>query len=196
MVNYSAIARSQREAINGHRSKLLWLTGLSGAGKSTLAYAVETRLWEIGCRTYVIDGDNVRNGLCCDLAFSAPDRGENIRRTGEVAKLFLEAGIIVLAAFISPFKKDRDWVRRLVGDEDFIEIYCDSNLELCEGRDVKGNYAKARQGEIAEFTGISSPYEPPENPDLYLKTGETSVFECVEEIIRFLKGCSPPIFFK
>ena len=195
-VHHSVVKRADREAMNGHRSKVLWFTGLSGAGKSTLAHAVEERLQQIGCRTYVLDGDNVRHGICSDLGFSAEDRSENIRRIGHMTKLFLDAGIIVLTAFISPFKKDRSWVRAFLGNEDFIEIYCDCSLYICEKQDVKGIYAKARNGEITEFTGISSPYEPPENPALCLKTGKTSLTGCVEEIMQFLDGCSPAIFLK
>jgi len=142
-----------REAQNGHRGAIIWLTGLSGAGKSTLAHAVEDKLHQIGCRTFVMDGDNVRHGLCGDLGFSRQDRKENIRRIGEVAKLFMEAGVIVLTAFISPFRADRERVRGMVEHGDCIEI--------CENRDVKGLYKKARDGQISEFTGISSPYDPP-----------------------------------
>ncbi|MDA8169884.1 MAG: adenylyl-sulfate kinase [Nitrospiraceae bacterium] len=192
--HHSIIKRPDREKINGHRSIVLWFTGLSGAGKSTLAHAVEARLHKMNCRTYVFDGDNVRHGLCSDLGFSPRDRGENIRRIGEMTKLFVDAGIIALTAFISPFRKDRAWVRSLVGPENFTEIYCDCSLETCEKRDVKGIYARARRGDIPDFTGISSPYEPPENPDLHLKTGETSLPECVEEVIRFLRGRSPEFF--
>ncbi len=192
--HHSIIKRGHREAMNGHKGVALWFTGLSGAGKSTLAHAVEARLHKMGCRTYVFDGDNVRHGLCSDLGFSPEDRAENIRRIGEMTKLFLEAGIIALAAFISPFKKDRALVKSLVGDENLVEIYCDCSLEVCEGRDVKGIYAKARRGEIPEFTGISSPYEPPENPELNLKTGESGLGECVEEVIRYLYGRSPEVF--
>ena len=195
-VHHSAVNRALREAMNGHRSKALWFTGLSGAGKSAIAHAVEERLQKLGCRTYVLDGDNVRQGMCSDLGFSIEDRSENIRRIGHVTKLFLDAGIIVLTAFISPFEKDRAWVRTLISNEDFIEIYCECSLDICEKRDVKGIYAKARKGEIPDFTGISSPYEPPENPDLHLKTGKTSLAECVEEFMRFLHGCSPAIFLK
>ena len=162
------------------------LLGPSGSGKSTLAHVVEERLYQMGCRTFVFDGDNVRHGLCSDLGFSAEDRGENIRRIGEMVKLFTEAGIIAMTAFISPYIKDRDWVRSLAGKDKFIEIYCDSSLAVCESRDTKGLYVKARKGEIAEFTGISSPYEPPVNPELHLKTDETSLEECVEIVIKYL----------
>lgn len=169
----ATVTRIRREAQNGHRGAILWFTGLSGAGKSTLAHAVEEQLHQMGCRTFVLDGDNVRHGLCGDLGFSEKDRMENIRRIGEVTKLFMEAGVIVLTAFISPFRADRDKVRAMVGAGDFYEIYCQCPLELCEQRDVKGLYKKARSGEIQQFTGISSPYEPPLNPELIVDTTQT-----------------------
>lgn len=166
---------------------MLWFTGLSGAGKSTLAHATEERLHQMGCRTFVLDGDNVRHGLCADLGFSDQDRIENIRRVGEVAKLFLEAGVIVLTAFISPFQADRARVRSLVNEADFLEIYCDCSLEVCEERDVKGLYRRARMGEIKNFTGISSPYEPPVNPELRVKTSELPLQDSVDQVIDLLK---------
>lgn len=181
--HHATVTRARREAQNGHRGAIIWFTGLSGAGKSTLAHAVEEELYQRGCRTYVLDGDNVRHGLCGDLGFSAKDRVENIRRIGEMAKLFMEAGVIVLTAFISPFRADREHVRGMVEHGDFIEIYCDSPLEVCEQRDVKGMYKKARAGQIAEFTGISSPYEAPENPELTVKTGEVELDACVQQVI-------------
>lgn len=181
--HHATVTRARREAQNGHRGAIIWFTGLSGAGKSTLAHAVEEELYQRGCRTYVLDGDNVRHGLCGDLGFSAQDRVENIRRIGEMAKLFMEAGVIVLTAFISPFRADREHVRGMVEHGDFIEIYCDSPLEVCEQRDVKGMYKKARAGQIAEFTGISSPYEAPENPELTVKTGEEELDPCVQQVI-------------
>ena len=184
--HHATITRAHREKLNGHKSVALWFTGLSGSGKSTLAHAVEERLYSMGCRTFVFDGDNVRHGLCSDLGFSPEDRRENIRRIGEMVKLFTEAGVIAMTAFISPFKKDREWVRSLVGKGNFIEIYCDCSIEVCEKRDVKGLYAKARKGEIPEFTGISSPYEAPENPELHLKTDKMTLDECVEAVIRYL----------
>ena len=184
--HHAVITPSHREALNGHKGFVMWFTGLSGAGKSTLAHVVEERLYHVGCRTFVFDGDNVRHGLCSDLGFSAEDRSENIRRIGEMVKLFTEAGIIAMTAFISPYIKDRDWVRSLAGKDKFIEIYCDSSLAVCESRDTKGLYVKARKGEIAELTGISSPYEPPVNPELHLKTDETSLEECVEIVIKYL----------
>jgi adenylylsulfate kinase len=165
---------------------LIWFTGLSGCGKSTLAHTVEERLYEQGCRTFVFDGDNVRHGLCSDLGFSPEDRTENIRRIGEMSRLFLEAGIISLTAFISPFRKDRGLVRNLVGKENFIEIYCSCPVEVCEARDVKGLYKRARAGEIKDFTGISSPYEEPESPDLILNTGSVPLNNCAEEVLKLL----------
>jgi len=165
---------------------ILWFTGFSGSGKSTLAHAVEKALYDLGCRTYVFDGDNVRHGLCADLGFSKEDREENIRRIGEMSKLFIEAGVIALTAFISPFQADRERVRKLVAEGDFIEIYCRCPLEVCEQRDVKGLYQKARQGKITEFTGISSPYETPENPELVIDTANQPLETCVENIMQYL----------
>lgn len=180
------VSRSLRERMNGHKSFILWFTGLSGSGKSTLAHAVEEALYELGCRTFVFDGDNVRHGLCADLGFSPEDRVENIRRIGEMAKLFTEAGVIALTAFISPYRADRAWVRSLVPQEDFIEVYCRCSLEICEQRDVKGLYAKARQGLIKDFTGVSSVYEAPEAPDLSLDTSSLSLKECVAQVLTLL----------
>lgn len=186
--HHATVARTEREAQNGHKSAILWFTGLSGAGKSTLAHAVEARLHEMKCHTFVIDGDNVRHGLCGDLGFSAADRTENIRRVGEVAKLFVEAGVITLTAFISPFRADRDRVRQMAEANEFFEIYCKADLEVCEQRDVKGMYRKARSGEIAEFTGISSPYEAPDAPELVVETGIKPLDACVDEVIDALVG--------
>ncbi len=182
----ATVTRERRERLNGHRSVILWFTGLSGSGKSTLAHSVEERLHQIGCRTFVFDGDNVRHGLNSNLGFSREDRRENIRRIGEMCKLFIEAGVIALAAFISPYREDRASVRRLVNDGDFIEIYCNCSIEICEMRDVKGSYARARRGEIPEFTGVSAPYEAPENPELVIDTGNTPLETCVERIIDYL----------
>lgn len=181
--HHATVTRARRELLNGHRGAIIWFTGLSGSGKSTLAHAVEEELYQRGCRTFVLDGDNVRHGLCGDLAFSAEDRQENIRRIGEIAKLFMEAGVIVLTAFISPYRADRERVRGMVEHGDFIEIYCDTPLDICESRDVKGMYKKARNGEIAEFTGISSPYEAPKNPELAIKTGTVVLDACVQQVI-------------
>lgn len=183
----SLVSRTLREQLNGHKSAILWFTGLSGAGKSTLAHAVEDALFRQQCRTFVFDGDNVRHGLCADLAFSPEDRVENIRRVGEMAKLFTEAGIIALTAFISPFQADRERVRALVAPGDFIEIYCHCPLEVCEQRDVKGLYAKARQGLIKDFTGISSPYEVPAHPELVVETGNVPLQVCVEQVLALLR---------
>jgi len=181
--HHATVTRARREALNGHRGSILWFTGLSGAGKSTLAHAVEEELHQRGCRTFVLDGDNVRHGLCGDLSFSTEDRIENIRRIGEVAKLFMEAGIIVLTAFISPFRSDRERVRGMVEHGDFMEIYCEAPLEVCETRDVKGMYKKARAGQIHEFTGISSPYEAPEKPELSVPTGRAPLEDCVQQVL-------------
>lgn len=182
-----AVTRAQREIANAHRGAVLWFTGFSGAGKSTLAHAVEAKLHSLGCRTFVLDGDNVRHGLCGDLGFSQQDRVENIRRVGEVAKLYLEAGVITMTALISPFKSDRAKARSLVPQGDFFEIYCRCPLEVCESRDVKGIYRKARTGTIKEFTGISSPYEPPENPDLIVDTDRLSLRNSIELVLDLLK---------
>ncbi|MGR8941945.1 MAG: adenylyl-sulfate kinase [Gammaproteobacteria bacterium] len=173
--HHATVTRARREQLNGHRGAIIWFTGLSGAGKSTLAHALEEKLHQMGCRTFVLDGDNVRHGLCGDLGFSANDREENIRRVGEVAKLFMEAGVIVLTAFISPYRADRERVRGMVEHGDFIEVYCDSPIDICESRDVKGLYKKARAGQIGDFTGISSPYEAPINPELIVNTGALSL---------------------
>ena len=181
------ITRSQRHEQAGHRSVILWFTGFSGSGKSTLAHAVEEILFKQGCRTFVFDGDNVRHGLCADLGFSKKDREENIRRIGEMSKLFIEAGVIALTAFISPFRADRDKVRSLVDKGDFIEIYCSAPLEACEQRDTKGLYAKARAGKIPDFTGISSPYEPPLNPELVIDTANLALDGCVDQVVSYLK---------
>ena len=179
----ATVTRARREAQNGHRGAILWFTGLSGAGKSTLAHAVEEQLHQQGCRTFVLDGDNVRHGLCGDLGFTTEDREENIRRVGEVAKLLMESGVIVLTAFISPYRKDRRQVRGMVQHGDFIEIFCDSPIEVCEDRDVKGLYKKARAGQIKEFTGVSSPYEAPTKQELTVSTGTATLDECVRLVM-------------
>ena len=184
--HHATVTRERREALNGHRSVMLWFTGLSGAGKSTLAHAVEEHLHQHGCRTFTFDGDNVRHGLCSDLGFSAEDRVENIRRVGEMAKLFLEAGVIALTAFISPFRADREKVRSLVPHGEFLEIYCSCSLEICEGRDIKGLYKRARAGEIKNFTGISSPYEEPQDPELVVDTGGLSLEDSVAKVVKLL----------
>ena len=180
------VYRKDREVMNGHKSVVIWFTGLSGSGKSTLAYALEDILHKNKTRTFVLDGDNIRQGLCGDLGFSDDDRIENIRRIGEVSKLMMHAGSIVITAFISPFIRDRKIARELVGNNDFIEIYCDCPIEICELRDVKGLYTKARQGKILEFTGVSSPYEAPNNPELVLETNALSVSECLDKLISYI----------
>ena len=189
----ASVDRAARADKRGHRSAILWFTGLSGSGKSTLANAVNAALFERGLATYVLDGDNVRHGLCKDLGFSDADREENIRRIGEVAKLFLDAGVIVLTAFVSPFRADRDKARDLVEEGDFFEIFCAADLDVCESRDPKGLYAKARSGAIKEFTGISSPYEAPDTPELKIDTGAQELAESVEVVIKALqdKGVIP-----
>ena len=185
--HHATVTRERRKDLNKHKSVILWFTGLSGSGKSTLAHAVEEKLYQHKCRTYVMDGDNVRHGLCGDLGFSAEDRKENIRRIGNVAKLFLDAGTIILTAFISPFREDRETVRNLVLPGDFLEIYCNAPLDVCEQRDVKGIYKKAREGVIKDYTGISSPYEAPVNPELIVNTGKDSLEQCVAQVMGLLK---------
>lgn len=186
--HHATVTRGRREKLNGHRSVIIWFTGLPTSGKSTIAHAVEEELHQMGCRTFVFDGDNVRHGLCSDLGFSPADRTENIRRIGEMTRLFIEAGVIALTAFVSPFKTDRDRVRALAGDGNFIEIHCKCPVEICEQRDVKGHYRKAKEGLIKEFTGVSSPYEEPENPELVLETAICTVEECVAKVLDLMKG--------
>ena len=173
--HHATVTRDRREQLNQHKSVILWFTGLSGAGKSTVAHAVEEALHQLDCRTFVMDGDNLRQGLCGDLGFTDADRQENIRRVAETAKLMFEAGLITLTAFISPFSQERNLARSLVPHGDFIEIYCSCDLAICEQRDVKGLYKKARRGEIEHFTGISSPYEVPDKSELRLDTGTSTV---------------------
>jgi adenylylsulfate kinase len=180
----ATVTRERREQKNKHRGGLFWFTGLSGAGKSTLAHSVEERLFQLGYNTYVLDGDNVRHGLCADLGFSDDDRKENIRRISHMANLFVQAGVIVMTAFISPFRVDRDNARKIAGS-DFYEIYCDSSLEICEQRDVKGLYKRARAGDIPHFTGISSPYEPPEAPELIVKT-DSDMDNSIDAVFDFI----------
>ena len=184
----ATVTRERREQRNGHRAVTLWFTGLSGSGKSTLSHAVEERLFELGCNTYVFDGDNIRHGLCKDLGFSDADRTENIRRIGEVAKLSNQSGVIALTAFISPFRSDRDLVRASMPEGDFVEIYIKCSLEKCEERDVKGLYQKAREGKIPAFTGISSPYEEPANPELVIDTESLSIEEGVAQVEAYLRN--------
>ncbi len=183
----ATVTRERREKLNEHKSVILWFTGLSGSGKSTVAHCVEEKLHQLGCKTFVFDGDNVRQGLCGDLGFSDSDRKENLRRIGEMVKLFLEAGTISLTAFISPFKEDRDKIRSMVPAGDYIEIYCRCPISKCEERDVKGLYKKARAGEIPHFTGISSPYEKPENAEIVIDTdGTVSIADTVEITLEAL----------
>ena len=182
----SKVTRKDREALNNHKGLIIWFTGLSGSGKSTLSSALEEFLFHANCRTFLLDGDNVRHGLCNDLGFSSEDRIENMRRVGEVAKLFMNAGVIVMAAFISPFRQDRDWIRDIVDEGDFIEIHCSCPLEICESRDTKGLYSRARKGEIKEFTGISSPYEPPLSCELIVDTANSKLEDCVNQIISYM----------
>ena len=184
--HHATVTRPRREQLNGHRGAVIWFTGLSGSGKSTLAHEVEELLHRLGARTFVFDGDNVRHGLCSDLGFSLQDRSENMRRIGEMAKLFVGAGVIALTAFISPLRKDREQLRQRMGENDFIEIYCRCSVDVCESRDVKGLYRRARAGEIKDFTGISSPYEAPEQAELVLDSGIDSLQHCVERVVALL----------
>jgi len=183
----ATVTRERRNQLNDHKSVVIWFTGLSGSGKSTLAHSVEEELYKLDCRTFVLDGDNVRHGLSSNLSFSDDDRKENIRRIGEAAKLMMESGVIAMTAFISPFKKDRNLVRQLLPQGDFIEIYCNTSLEACESRDVKGLYKRARAGEIKNYTGIDSPYEEPDDPELVIDTESESLEESVTKVINFLK---------
>ena len=185
--HHATVNRELRNQQNRHKSIILWFTGLSGSGKSTIAHAVEEQLFKQGFRTFVLDGDNVRHGLSSNLGFSEEDRKENIRRVGETAKLMLEAGIITLTAFISPYRQDRERVKIMMPPGDFIEIYCEATLETCEQRDVKGYYKKARAGIIKNYTGIDSPYEIPDNPELTLNTDNQTLEESVQAVLALLK---------
>ena len=180
------VSRAEKEQHKGHKPVLLWYTGLSGSGKSTIANAVDRKLFELGCHTYLLDGDNVRHGLNKDLGFNDTDRVENIRRITEVSRLFLDAGLIVGTAFISPFIADRAQARELAG-EHFIEVFVDTSLEVCEQRDPKGLYKKARAGDIPHFTGISSPYEAPEKPEVHLKTDQMTIEQAAEQVVLYLR---------
>lgn len=180
------IRNTDRHLLNNHRSALIWFTGLSGSGKSTLAHAVEARLYEMGVRTYVLDGDNIRRGLNRDLGLSPEDRRENIRRIAEVAKLMVDAGLLVFAAFIAPYRESREFVRRLMEGWPYFECYVKCPLEICESRDPKGLYRRARKGEISGMTGIDAPYEEPEAPDLVIETHKHDLEACVEQVIHFL----------
>ena len=185
--HHATVNRELRNQQNRHKSIILWFTGLSGSGKSTIAHAVEEQLFKQGFRTFVLDGDNVRHGLSSNLGFSEEDRKENIRRVGETAKLMLEAGIITLTAFISPYRQDRERVKIMMSPGDFFEIYCEATLETCERRDVKGYYKKARAGIIKNYTGIDSPYEIPDNPELTLNTDNQTLEESVQAVLALLK---------
>jgi adenylylsulfate kinase len=184
--NYQ-VSKTDRQEKNKHKSFLLWFTGLSGSGKSTIANVVEQELYKLGVKTYTLDGDNIRKGINNDLTFAPEDRTENIRRIAEIANLMLDAGIVTLAAFVSPYKKDRENIKNIVKDVNFVEVYVNTSLEECEHRDIKGLYKKARAGEIKNMTGISAPYEVPENPDIEIKTEEKTVEEAVHNIMNYIK---------
>jgi len=181
------IQKGQRADQKDQKPCILWFTGLSGSGKSTLANGLEVELFNLGYHTYILDGDNIRHGLNSDIGFDEKSRVENIRRIGEVAKLFVDSGTIVLTAFISPFKEDRERVRKLVQKDEFIEVFVDTPLEVCEQRDPKGLYKKARDGEIVNFTGIDSPYEKPSNPEIHIINDKTDIKESIDTIVRYLK---------
>ncbi len=185
--HHAAITRELRAKQAGHKSVILWFTGLSGSGKSTLSHALEEKLYDMGCHSYVLDGDNVRHGLNKNLGFSHEDRTENIRRVAEVAKLFVEAGVITMVAFISPYERDRESARELAGEENFIEIFCDCTLDVCESRDPKGAYKLARAGKIKDFTGISAPYEQPVRPEISVDTANSTVEECMDFILDYMR---------
>lgn len=184
--HHHKVCKEDRNKSKKHASKIIWFTGLSGSGKSTIAGSLEEQLHHNSWHTYLLDGDNIRLGLNKDLGFSLEDRSENIRRIGELAKLFVDAGLIVLCAFVSPLEKDRDFVRSLVDDDEFVEVFVDCPIEICEQRDVKGLYAKARAGDIKNFTGISSPFEAPKNPEIHINTNRESLEESVQKIINYL----------
>lgn len=181
--NYQ-VTKELRNKLNKHKSFLIWFTGLSGSGKSTIANALEVALHERGIKTYTLDGDNIRKGINKDLDFSPESRTENIRRIAEISNLFIDSGIVVLSAFVSPYKKDRISIKNTVGNSNFVEVFIDTSIKECERRDVKGLYEKARQGLIKDFTGISAPYEKPDNPDVEIKTEELSIDKAVEKIIK------------
>ncbi len=181
------VSKENREKLHSHKGAVIWFTGLSASGKSTIAHHLEIQLHKMGCSTYVFDGDNVRHGLCRDLGFSADDRSENIRRIGEMTRLFIDAGIIAITAFISPYRDDRKSVRNLTGKDRFVEVYVKCPIEICEDRDSKGIYQKARKGEIKNFTGISAPYEPPEHPDLTIETDKEDINSSVKKVLRFME---------
>ena len=183
----TSVTHNDRVSLNGHQPAVLWFTGLSGSGKSTIANAVDKMLFDLGCRTYLLDGDNVRHGLNGDLGFSDTERVENIRRIGEVAKLFVDAGILVSTAFISPFESDRDMVRKELKEKQFIEVFIDTPIEICEQRDPKGLYKKARAGEIKNFTGIDSAYETPSVHEIHVEAGSKNVEQCAKQVVQYLQ---------
>ena len=185
--HHGVVTKADREAVTGHKACTIWMTGLPASGKSTLAVALEQALWDRGVHSYVLDGDNIRHGLNKDLGFSPEARAENIRRIGEVAKLFTNAGVINVTAFISPYRADRDQARKIMEQGEFLEVFVDCPVEVCEQRDPKGHYRKARAGEMKEFTGISAPYEPPLSPDLKLDTAEQSITACVRRLEGLLR---------
>lgn len=186
--HHATVTRERREKLQGHRGVVLWFTGLPSSGKSTVAHDVEEKLHQMRCRTFVLDGDNVRHGLCGDLGFSEADREENIRRIGEVTKLFVEAGTVALTAFVSPFRRDRERARGLLSHGDFLEIYCRCPVEICEQRDPKGHYRQAREGKLKGFTGVSAPYEEPADPELILDTARLSIEESVGKVLALLRN--------
>jgi adenylylsulfate kinase len=181
------VNKEEREKLHGHKGVAIWFTGLSASGKSTIAHHLEKLLYEMSCSTYVFDGDNVRHGLCGDLGFSADDRAENIRRIGEMVRLFVDAGIIAITAFISPYQEDRRKIRNLVGEDRFFEIHVDCPIEVCAERDQKGIYEKARAGVIKEFTGISAPYEKPENPDMVIQSDKVDATKAAKQVLDILQ---------
>jgi bifunctional enzyme CysN/CysC len=183
-----SITRADRENLNGHQGKVIWFTGLSGSGKSTIANALEVALHAQGRHTYLLDGDNIRQGLNKDLSFTDADRVENIRRIAEVAKLMMDAGMIVMTAFISPFRREREMARELIGPENFVEVYVSTPLEVCEQRDVKGLYKKARSGQLPNMTGIGSPYEPPTDPEININTESISTPEAIRHLVHLLEN--------
>ena len=185
-----SITRTHREGLNGHKGKVIWFTGLSGAGKSTIANALEVELHSRRRHTYILDGDSIRLGLNKDLGFIDADRVENIRRVAEVARLMMDAGLIVMAAFISPFRREREMARQLIGPENFVEVHVSTPLEICEQRDTKGLYQKARRGQLPNMAGINSPYEPPERPDITLNFEVRPVADAVRELITILENCA------
>ena len=186
--HHATVTRERREKLQGHRGVVIWFTGLPSSGKSTIAHATEEQLHRMRSRTFVLDGDNIRHGLCGDLGFSAKDREENIRRIGELAKLFVEAGTVVLTAFVSPFRRDRERARGLLLHGDFLEIYCNCPIEVCEQRDPKGHYQLAREGRIKDFTGVSAPYDVPSDPELVLDTARLSIEDSVEAVLALLRS--------